>query len=391
MPDCNDPETRAKADGAGLRIALFSGNYNCVRDGANRALNRLVDFLLRHGAAVRVYSPTAAQPAFAPAGDLVSVPSVGIPTRPEYRVALGLGRSAREDVRRFAPTHVHLSAPDWLGTGAQAFAKELGAKVVVSHHTDFESYLEYYHLGLLRPWVRRRLDRFYRGADWILAPNQPLADQFRAGGMPNVSIWGRGVDRSIFTPERRDEGWRKSMGYAPGEPVLLFFGRVVMEKGLEVFAGAIAELRRRGIATRPLVVGDGPALEWFRKRLGPSEFTGHLDGPELGRAVASADILINPSDTEAFGNTNLEAMAARLAVVSANAFSATSLITDGVDGLLVPPRDPLAYADAVERLVRDPGYRDSLAAAALESSRKYVWDEILGEVLKAYLAVGAEA
>ena len=62
-----------------LRIALFSGNYNYVRDGANQALNRLVGFLLRQGASVRVYSPTTDTPAFPPTGDLVSVPSVPIP------------------------------------------------------------------------------------------------------------------------------------------------------------------------------------------------------------------------------------------------------------------------------------------------------------------------
>ena len=55
-----------------LRIALFSGNYNYVRDGANQALNRLVGYLLREGASVRVYSPTVDEPAFPPTGDLVS-------------------------------------------------------------------------------------------------------------------------------------------------------------------------------------------------------------------------------------------------------------------------------------------------------------------------------
>jgi hypothetical protein len=59
-----------------LRIALFSGNYNYVRDGANQALNRLVGYLLRQGASVRIYSPTVAEPAFVATGDLVSVPSV---------------------------------------------------------------------------------------------------------------------------------------------------------------------------------------------------------------------------------------------------------------------------------------------------------------------------
>ena len=71
-----------------LRIALFSGNYNYVRDGANQALNRLVGYLLRQGAQVRVYSPTVEHPAFPPTGDLVSVPSFRVPGRAEYRLAI---------------------------------------------------------------------------------------------------------------------------------------------------------------------------------------------------------------------------------------------------------------------------------------------------------------
>ena len=64
-----------------LRVALFTGNYNYVRDGANQALNRLVDFLQRRGAAVRVYSPTVAVPAIAPNAEFVHIPFVSIPRR----------------------------------------------------------------------------------------------------------------------------------------------------------------------------------------------------------------------------------------------------------------------------------------------------------------------
>jgi len=63
-------------DVSDLRIALFSGNYNYTRDGANQALNRLVGYLLSKGAAVRVYSPMVAEPDFAPTGDLINVPSM---------------------------------------------------------------------------------------------------------------------------------------------------------------------------------------------------------------------------------------------------------------------------------------------------------------------------
>ena len=63
-----------------MRIALFTGNYNYVREGANQALNRLVAHLEQHaGAAVRVYSPVTDTPAFEPAGDLVPVRSIALP------------------------------------------------------------------------------------------------------------------------------------------------------------------------------------------------------------------------------------------------------------------------------------------------------------------------
>src|SRR6185503_308240 len=137
-----------------LRIALFSGNYNCVRDGANRALNRLVAHLLDRGAAVRVYSPTVRAPAFAPAGDLVSVPSLRIPGRSEYRIAMGLPAALRADVRAFAPTHVHVSCPDLLGTSAQALARSLGAPIVASMHSRFEAYPVHYGLDFLTPAIR---------------------------------------------------------------------------------------------------------------------------------------------------------------------------------------------------------------------------------------------
>ena len=134
-----------------LRIALFSGNYNCVRDGANRALNNLVGYLLRQGAAVRVYSPTVANPAFPPTGDLVSIPSIPIPRRPEYRFAFGLTPGVRRDLRRFAPTHIHLSVPDPSNHDALAIARRSNLPVIASVHTRFDTYFRYYGLAFFEP------------------------------------------------------------------------------------------------------------------------------------------------------------------------------------------------------------------------------------------------
>ena len=125
-----------------LRVALFSGNYNYVRDGANQALNRLVGYLLRQGVQVRVYSPTVENPAFPPTGDLVSVPSVPIPGRPEYRLPIAIPGRVRLDLERFAPNVVHVSSPDIVGHRAVSWARRRRVAAVASVHTRFETYLE---------------------------------------------------------------------------------------------------------------------------------------------------------------------------------------------------------------------------------------------------------
>src|SRR3954468_16984356 len=141
--------TRRTVKTSDLRVALFSGNYNYVRDGANQALNRLVGYLLREGAQVRIYSSPFPEPAFEPTGDLVSLPSIAIPGRPEYRLGLGLSASARRDLAQFLPNVVHISAPDIIGHRAVSWARARQVPAVASVHTRFETYLAYYRLQWL--------------------------------------------------------------------------------------------------------------------------------------------------------------------------------------------------------------------------------------------------
>jgi glycosyltransferase involved in cell wall biosynthesis len=113
-------------------------------------------------------------------------------------------------------------------------------------------------------------------------------------------------------------------------------------------------------------------------------FVGHLTGEALGEAVASADMLLNPSTTEAFGNVNLEGMAAGLAIVSADAPSSRDLIEHGRTGLLIPPGDIAGYAAALAQLARDAPLRGRLGEAARVASARYDWDGALDKVVEAY-------
>ncbi|GAA3792275.1 glycosyltransferase family 1 protein [Qipengyuania pelagi] len=373
-----------------LRIALFSGNYNMTVDGANKALNRLAEYLMRRGAALRVYSPTIDKPAFEPQGDLVSLPSVPIPGRSEYRIPLGLDADTREDLAAFAPNMVHIASPDFSARAAVRWARERDIPVLASVHTRFETYPRYYRMSFLEPVVEAYLRGIYRKCDALVTPSQSMVDTLHDQRMhDDVTIWSRGVDRSIFDPTKRDPQWRRELGLEDGDVAIAFLGRLVMEKGLGMFADTMALLRERGVAHKVLVIGDGPARGWFEKALPDAIFAGFQTGPDLGRALASADIFFNPSVTETFGNVTLEAMASGLPVVAAGATGSASLVTDGETGALVAAGSPEGFADAIAPYCRDDALRHAHGEAGERASRAYSWDAINQAVVDTYLRLHA--
>ena len=99
----------------GVAHALITGSYNYIRDGIALTLNRMVEYLEAHGVRVLVIAPTAKTPAFAHKGRLFPVPSVPLPARPEYRLALGLSGRARQELEAFRPDIMHIAVPDLLG------------------------------------------------------------------------------------------------------------------------------------------------------------------------------------------------------------------------------------------------------------------------------------
>lgn len=375
-----------------MRIALFSGNYNYLREGANQALNRLVDHLERRsGHIVRVYSPVTATPAFEPAGTLVPVPSVTLPVRGEFQLALGLPSTIRRDLDRFNPDLIHVATPDILCTRAQSFAIKRGIPVVASQHTLFETYLDYYRMGWMRPIVEAHLRRFYRRSSHVLTPTASLADDMRRTRRDSqVSIWSRGVDRTIFHPGRRDMAWRRAQGISDGETAILFFGRLVLEKGVSTYVDVIAALQSVGLKVRPLLVGGGPALNAFAPLSGIVA-TGHLQDAELARAVASADIMLTPSTTETFGNVVLEAMASGVPVVSADAPSARALIEHGRSGWLCPARNIASYLTSIVPLIEDAQLRQTAGREAAQASDGYSWGAVSESVELTYQTVIREA
>lgn len=177
--------------------------------------------------------------------------------------------------------------------------------------------------------------------------------------------------------------WRRAQSLADDEIVVLFLGRLVLEKGIATFTSVMQRLRERGLPVRALVVGTGPAASLFAA-LPDAVLTGHLSDKDLARAIASADMLLTPSTTEAFGNVTLEAMASGLPVISADAQNARSMLKDGETGFLCPATDIATYVDRIEALIEDQNLRATMAAAAWQASEAYSWDAASESVAQVY-------
>lgn len=374
-----------------LRIALVTSSYNFIADGVALTLNRLVGWLGTHDVEVLVFAPTAPVPALQHQGTLISVPSIPLPGRPEYRLAFGLGGAAKRTLLDFQPDIIHVAVPDLLGHAALAFAEKHNIPAVATYHTRYETYLKHYwYTAPLEGALKTMLRNFYDRCREVYVPSDSTRDQLLADGLrDNFKPWPRGIDTVRFTPERRASSWRTRHGIGDDELVVLHVSRLVREKRLDTLTAALKAL---SFPHRAVIVGDGPDRGFAEQELPQAIFTGFLNGDELADAYAAADIFVFPSDSESFGNVTLEAMASGLACVCADATGSRSLVIDGDTGFLADASDAPGFAHAITKLAKDGALRARMSQAGRARALTYSWDETLARMLGYYRAVlGAPA
>jgi len=369
-----------------LRVVLTTGNYNYIKDGVSLTLNRLVEWLERHGVKVLIIAPVAEEPAMEHHGKLLSVPSFAIPTRKEYRIGYGLTEQLRQEIFDFKPDLFHIAIPDITGHSALKLAEQMNVPAVSSFHSRFDDYLQYYKLGFLESWCRKRLRAFYARCEHLYVPSASMIDELAARGIAgNMRLWTRGVDHLRFNPAKRSLEWRRAHGIADEELLIAYAGRLVAEKNMALMARVFSDLRSRDIAHRTILLGDGPEAGWMRKALPETVFAGFLHGDELATGYASSDVFFFPSTSETFGNVTLEAMASGLPSVTADATGSRSLVREGETGFLVPVEREDQMADRLVQLLEDKDMRQKFGARARELAKsEHEWESIFAGLLSDY-------
>lgn len=295
-------------------------------------------------------------------------------------------------VRAWKPDVVHLHVY-WLWPAARAIQERTGVPLVYHVHSLDRAEYEIGHgpSQCASQWIVQ--EEVIASADRVIALSlneSELLSDYCPGVQGKVRIVGNGIDdnvtaRAAVTKERQTNS-----------PLVLYTGRFVERKGLRELIAAIPRVLDRAPATRFVLAGGHrqcsgadmeywwlpPELKQYRDHI---HFTGWLTPAQLAEWYLAADVLAVPSWYEPFGMVILEGMLYGLPIVAAAVGGPSEILEHGRTGILCPPRDAEALADAILKLVIDARLRRGIGvAAAKEVRERWLWPHVVQKMREVY-------
>jgi Glycosyltransferase len=280
-------------------------------------------------------------------------------------------------IQREGFTEIIISTPGPIGLTALLAAKMLNLQTSGIYHTDFPQYIRILtDDSFLESVAWHYMHWFYGQLDTVFVNSEEYRRSWISRGFApeKLKILPRGLDTTLFTPERRNPAFWKKFGESNGAIRLLYVGRISKEKDLDVLAQAYRQLREEGLPIQLYLVGDGPYLQALNSTLLPDAvFTGYLRGNDLATAYASADLFVFPSTTDTFGNVVIEAQASGIPVIVSDTGGPKELVDPNVNGIVTKSHSVEDLARAIRELVTDPGRREQMARQARQAVVDRSW------------------
>jgi len=370
-----------------MKIALVSPYDFAYPGGVVNHISALGHYFTKMGHEVKIIAPaskavTNLGDRFVPIGKPRPVPTSGSIARITISVRLASRIKAVLDEENFDIIHLHEPFMPMLCSAVLRFSNT--ACVGTFHACQGRPS---YNFGW--PVTPILLKRRARKLDGKIAVSKP-AMEFASKHVPGYyNIIPNGIDLEHFSPDVSP-----IEEFGDGKLNLLFVGRLESRKGLNYLLKAYKRVQQEISGSRLIIVGPGTRLrrryekQVRRDRLNDVTFVGYVPYEELPRYYKTADIFCSSATgRESFGIVLLEAMATGKPVVASNIEGYASVVTNGVDGLLVPPRDEKALAQALISLMTDQSLRQQMGARGRAKALEYSWEQIAQKVLSYYIRV----
>jgi teichuronic acid biosynthesis glycosyltransferase TuaC len=309
---------------------------------------------------------------------MLSLPGARLGRRNCEAMLLGVRRAIARVYKRwrFDVIHAHMVVPD--GWVAARLGALLDVPVVATAHRA-----DVLDVPARSAADRERVAQAVVMVDRLCAVSRVVADAAAALAEPRrpVAVVPNGADTDNCRPWPQRE-MRDEFGLPPEGPVVTYVGQLVRRKGVDTLVEAIALLADRPGETPVLAAaGDGPLrgeLESRVRDLGLDDrvrLVGSIEHGRVGRFMAAGDVFTLPSLSEGLPTVVCEAMNCGLPVVATGVDGTPEIVRDGRTGLLVPPSDPQALADALATVLSDGDLRRRMGEEALRVGREqYTWE-----------------
>ncbi|HDK25527.1 MAG TPA: glycosyltransferase family 4 protein [Candidatus Atribacteria bacterium] len=383
-----------------MRIAFFTNCYKPLVNGVVTSIVSLKEAYERKGHETYVFAPQV-DGYIDQEKNVFRYRSVNLTKKVKYPIAIPLSFRAKKVITEFNPDIIHVHHPFVLSSPAIMYGKKLGIPKILTLHTQYERYA--YYIApipekLTQEAIKRIIFNLAYKIDCITTPSGSMKELIKSYGIKNrIEVIPNAIDLDPFRQkdELKCSEIRKRYNLKEDDKIILYVGRVAQEKSIDKIIEALAITKRKGISNvRLLIVGGGPAIEELKNLVRSLQieeqviFTGEVKNEEIRHYYKIAYLFTIASTTETFGIVIIEALASGIPVLAVKAPGAVDILTDGLDGLLVDnDNDIEKFANALDKIIREPELRERLSQGALKTSERYSIDIVSERMLNLYREV----
>jgi len=375
-----------------VRIAVFTDSYLPQINGVVTQIKNTSEELVKRGHEILIVAPSHNKKFKETNGNglkVVYLPSLTLPTYSDYKITFPTSSRVKKELKEFKPDVIHVHTPFSIGWMGVRYGKRYKIPVIGTYHTLIPEFMMYLPLPIIKEtqfakqtaWKYTNL--FYNRCNVITTPSVSMKKELEKNGAKKTIALPNAINFKQFNKV-------KKKNYKTKKPKLIYFGRIGLEKNIEVLVFALKHLLWKNKNVSLTITGSGPALKFLKDLVKEEKLTKHvtfqkpLREQELARHVAKHDIFVTPSTIETQGLTILESMAAGIPCVGADYLAIPDSVKENENGFLFAPFDFVECASKIEKLLKSVSLRKKLGKNAVETARQYSLEHIVSEWEKLY-------
>lgn len=363
-----------------MNIAFFTNAYKPIISGVVNSIELLCKGFNYYGHKTYVFAPDF--PKYKDTEEnIYRFKSINLTNKIKFPIPIPFSNRIFNIFPKLNIDIIHTQHPFLLGEVGANLGKKYNIPIIFTFHTQYEQYTHYipFNQDLMKMLTKASVINYIKKCDLIISPTESIKDSILDYHVAKpVEVVPNSIEVEKFqniSPDIKKD-IKNKFGIKDDEKVLIYVGRMALEKNLAFMLKSYKIILKEKPATKLVIIGEGPELEALKAQavqLGINKnviFTGRIEYPEIPNYIAIADMFIVTSTTEVRPLAIIEAFACGLPVVSVDVPWARDIIKDGVEGILAP-QDAAIYSEKIIELLYDEDKLKKMSGNAQRTADNY--------------------